>query len=71
MNEAVKNPHGGARSAAGRKPAANGGAMLKVSVSMDDLTRRKAVVLGEENLSRGIRLAVDLAYDRFQSGKVR
>lgn len=36
------------------------------TVGLDDLTVTKALVLGQDNLSQGLREAVRVAYDRYQ-----
>ena len=36
------------------------------TVGLDDLTVTKALVLGKDNLSQGLREAVRVAYDRYQ-----
>ncbi len=58
--------HGGARRNAGRKTEKVGLPTKPVSVSLDEMTVRKLKAVGGGNLSRGIRLAADLAYERFQ-----
>lgn len=62
----VPKQHGGARRNAGRKTEAVGAPTRPVSVSLDEMTVRKLKVVGDGNLSRGIRLAADLAYARYQ-----
>lgn len=58
--------HGGARRNAGRKTEQIGAPTKPVSVSLDEMTVRKLKVVGEGNLSRGIRIAADLAYQKHQ-----
>lgn len=58
--------HGGARRNAGRKTEKVGLPTRAVSVSLDEITVRKLKVVGDGNLSRGIRVAADLAYARYQ-----
>ena len=40
--------------------------MVRVSATVDALTKRKLLALGGGNLSRGLREAARVAYDRFQ-----
>lgn len=58
--------HGGARRNAGRKTEKVGAPTRAVSVSLDELTVRRLRVVGDGNLSRGIRIAAELAYEKFQ-----
>lgn len=67
MNDETKPKHGGARLNAGRK-LESGDPAKRTSVTIDDLTKRKLVVLGDGNMSLGIRRAADFAYDRYQRG---
>ncbi len=39
------------------------------TVSVDELTWRKLLVLGGGNASKGVRAAASVAYDRYQAGK--
>lgn len=41
--------------------------MKRYQITIDELTRRKLTVLGAGNLSDGVRLAADRAYERYQS----
>lgn len=50
----------------GRKSLIVGETMKRTVVSLDETTLRKLRVLGENNLSRGVRLAAEVAYDRYQ-----
>lgn len=67
--EPTKKPHGGARKGAGRKTEKPGESMDHATVTLDEMTRRKLTVLGDGNLSKGVRLAADVAYDRYQQGR--
>lgn len=58
--------HGGARRNAGRKTEKVGAPTRGVSVSLDELTVRMLKVVGDGNLSRGIRIAAEIAYQRYQ-----
>lgn len=58
--------HGGARRNAGRKTEKVGAPTRAVSVSLDELTVRMLKVVGDGNLSRGIRIAAEIAYQRYQ-----
>jgi hypothetical protein len=70
MDDTTSTPEpsrrGGKRKGAGRKPLHADGAMEHTSITVDDLTLRKLLVLGEDNISEGVRRAVAVAYDRFQ-----
>lgn len=60
--------HGGARARAGRRTEhPDGAAMTRVNVSLDERTMELLKVVGEGNLSRGIRLAARVAYERYQN----
>lgn len=39
------------------------------TISVDDLTWRKLLVLGAGNASKGVRAAAKVAYDRYQRSK--
>lgn len=58
--------HGGARARAGRKTEMNGQPTKRVQVSLDERTTVLLKVLGDGNVSKGIRLAARVAYDRYQ-----
>lgn len=62
----MKKQHGGARRNAGRKTEVAGERMTRTNVSLDERTLRLLKVIGENNLSRGIRVAADMAYDAWQ-----
>lgn len=62
----MKKQHGGARRNAGRKTEVTGERMLRRSVTLDERTIRLLNVLGDGNLSRGIRAAADTAYEAWQ-----
>ena len=62
----MKKQHGGARRNAGRKTEVSGERMKRFNVSLDERTLRLLKVLGENNLSRGVRVAADMAYDAWQ-----
>lgn len=49
----------------GPKPI-HGVAMKRQIVMMDELTLRKARVIGNDNISRAVREAIELAYERYQ-----
>lgn len=65
----MKKQHGGARRNAGRKTEVTGERMTRTNVSLDERTLRLLKVIGENNLSRGIRVAADMAYDAWQRKK--
>lgn len=50
----------------GRKPLNPGEPMARQIVTLDALSLRKLKVIGEGNLSLGVRRAADVAYDRYQ-----
>ena len=41
--------------------------MKRQQITIDEMTRRKLLVLGGDNLSEGVRVAADRAYERYQS----
>ena len=62
-----KNTHGGARVRAGRRTEhPEGAAMARHNVSLDERTVELLKVVGEGNISRGIRLAAEVAYKQYQ-----
>ena len=63
----MKQGHGGARRNAGRKSAVPGETMKRVCVTLDERTLRLLDVLGEGNISQGVRVAADLGYDAWQA----
>lgn len=62
----MKTKHGGARRNAGRKTEIAGERMKRLGVTLDERTVRLLNVLGEGNVSRGIRVAADMAYEEWQ-----
>lgn len=66
---AMNSGRGGRRQNAGRKTEVPGEVMERRTVMLDDTTRRKLIVLGDGNLSRGIRRAAGVAYERYQRQK--
>lgn len=50
----------------GPKPKHADGSVTPTSVTIDDMTRRRLLVLGRGNLSEGIRAAAAVAYHRYQ-----
>ena len=62
----MKLKHGGARRNAGRKTEVLGERMKPIRVTLDARTMRLLKAMGDENVSRGIRVAADLAYDEWQ-----
>lgn len=63
----TSNQHGGRRKRAGRKSEVPGEKVEKKTVTLHPMTQRKLRVIGDGNLSRGIRRAADIAYDKYQS----
>lgn len=55
---------------AGRKTELNGQRVTKRSMSIDEMTARKLAVLGDGNLSKGIRRAAEYAFSQYQSGRL-
>lgn len=66
MDSDPKKQHGGARRNAGRKTEKTGLPTKAVTVSLDEMTVRKLKVLGDDNLSRGIRVAAEIAFEKYQ-----
>lgn len=62
----TKPRHGGPRRNAGRKTEMVGRPTRAKTVSLDELTERRLKVVGGGNLSRGIRIAAEIAYDKYQ-----
>lgn len=50
----------------GRKPLTPGEPMKRKVVTMDEMTLRKLRVLGDGNISQGVRRAAEVAFDRYQ-----
>lgn len=55
----------------GPKPQVPGEPYKRQIVMIDSLTRRMLSVLGEGNLSAGVRKAARVAYDRYQANQVK
>lgn len=45
--------------------------VTRVNMTLDDMTMRKLRVMGEGNVSAGVRLAVKLSFERFHDVKRR
>jgi hypothetical protein len=60
---------GGKRRNSGRKTEV-GDKVKKHTVTLDPMTVRKLKVIGEGELSRGIRVAGSYTYDAYQAGKI-
>lgn len=65
-----KPKHGGRRQNAGRRIEIVGEQAHKSTVSLDDMTKRKLIVVGGGNISKGIRVAAAPAYDAYQNGRL-
>lgn len=65
------NNHGGARRNAGRKTERHDLEVTKQTVSYDETTKRRLAVLGGGNVSKGIRLAAQFAYEGYQAGRLK
>lgn len=59
---------GGARRNTGPKTELMGQPARRVQVRLDDRSIELLRVLGNGNVSRGARIAADVAYDRYQRG---
>lgn len=70
MDQPTPKRRGGPRRNAGRKTERHDLAVSKRTVSYDDLTQRRLSALGGGNVSRGIRLAAEHAFDAYQAGKL-
>ena len=57
---------GGRRLNAGRKSEVNE-KLTKVAVTLSDLALRQLRVIGDGNVSRGVRLAAEVAYANYQN----
>ena len=62
----MENKHGGPRRNSGRKTELCGQPTRRVQVTLDARTLELLDVLGAGNVSKGIREAARLAYDRYQ-----
>lgn len=58
--------HGGARKNAGRRTELIGDPVRRVQVTVDAKTLEFLQILGDGNLSKGVRNAARVAYDRYQ-----
>lgn len=66
MND-TPNTHGGKRRRAGRTTELGRGVDIqRVNLSLDEKTQRLLKVVGDGNLSRGVRIAAQLAYEKYQ-----
>lgn len=64
--EPSKAGHGGKRVRAGRRTEVPEKDLRKVSVMIDEQAIEMLLVVGEGNLSRGVRTAARVAFDRHQ-----
>lgn len=62
----MEKKRGGARRNAGRKTEKLGQPMSAVTLSLDEMTLRRLKVVGAGNVSKGVRLAAELAFARYQ-----
>lgn len=53
----------------GPKTETDGDPVTRSAVTLDEMTRRKLRVIGDGNMSLGIRRAADAAFDRYQRGQ--
>lgn len=58
--------HGGSRLNSGRKTEDPTEKVEKMTITIYPMTRRKLAVLGDGNVSKGIRKAADLAFAKYQ-----
>lgn len=68
---ATNDSHGGKRRNAGRKTEIVGAKCRQRTVSIDEMTERRLMVLGGGNFSKGIRIAAAAAFDLYQSDKLK
>lgn len=52
----------------GRKPIHPGEPMTRHVVTVDEMTLRKLKVLGDGNVSLGVRVAANAAFEKYQKG---
>ena len=70
MTEEKKDGRGGKRRNSGRKTEPDvDGPVRKHTVTLDEMTERKLKVLGDGNMSRGIRRSAKHTYDAYQAGR--
>lgn len=70
LEDEPKDARGGKRRNSGRKTEeGTEGEVKKHTLTLDDMTMRKAKVLGGDEASRGVRAAVRYAYDAFQADR--
>lgn len=62
----MKLKHGGARRNAGRKTEVLGERMKPIRVTLDERTMRLLKAMGNGVVSKGIRVAANIAYDEWQ-----
>lgn len=63
----MNTKHGGPRSNSGRKTEHPTERMRPVTMTLDEMTLRRLKVLGGGNVSRGVRDAAAVAFDRWQA----
>jgi len=62
----MEKKHGGPRSNSGRKTELPTERMRPVTMTLDEMTLRRLKVVGNGNVSRAVRDAAALAYDKWQ-----
>ena len=62
----MQNTHGGARRNVGRKTELQGEVTKPLTVTVDEMTKRRLKVIGGGNVSKGVRLAATLAFEKYQ-----
>ncbi len=65
-----KVTHGGKRRNSGRKTEVSSEAMSRRTMTLDPMTIRKLTVVGDGNISKGVRIAAQLAFEAYQNGKL-
>lgn len=65
MEEKTKSKRGGKRAGAGKPRMDPAAPMAHKTISLDEGALRKLLVLGNGNLSEGVRKAAEVAYDRY------
>lgn len=67
-DEDTTKARGGIRRNAGRKTEDHAERVEKHTVTLYPMTARKLKVIGGGNMSRGIRIAANVAFDKYQDG---
>lgn len=62
----MEKKRGGPRPRSGRKTELGGQPTRRVQLTLDERTLEFLAVLGDGNVSKGVRVAARVAYDRYQ-----